>query len=197
MRLGGVGQTEDVTLHDAPVLYLIGCAAPSCRGLPGMVEWAQGRGWDVCVILTPKATEFADVDLLADLTGHPVRSDYKRPGDPDVHPWPPAAFVVAPATFNTINKWTAGISDTLALGLLNEGLGLGVPIIAGPTPNAPLARHPAFIESVGRLRSWGVTVLHDAGRYSPARADPGKSSPDGALWTAVRQELEKAIAASR
>jgi flavoprotein len=35
--------------------------------------------------------------------------------------------VVAPATFNTINKWAQGISDTLALGLLNEATGLGLP----------------------------------------------------------------------
>jgi phosphopantothenoylcysteine synthetase/decarboxylase len=196
MRLGGAGQTDDVTLHDAPVLYLIGCGAPSCRGLPGMVEWAQERGWDVCVILTPAAAGFADVEQLAVTTGRPVRVTYKRPGEPDVHPWPPSAFVVAPATFNTINKWTAGISDTLALGLLNEGLGLGVPIIAAPTPNAPLARHPAFIESVGRLRSWGVTVLHDPERYSPARAEPGKGPQDGAFWKAVREELDKVTAAS-
>jgi phosphopantothenoylcysteine synthetase/decarboxylase len=34
------------------------------------------------------------------------------------------AVAIAPATFNTINKWVAGISDTFALGLLNEAIGL-------------------------------------------------------------------------
>jgi flavoprotein len=29
--------------------------------------------------------------------------------------------IVAPATVNTINKWAAGICDTLALGILVEG----------------------------------------------------------------------------
>jgi hypothetical protein len=38
-----------------------------------------------------------------------------------VRPLPPAdAIAVAPATYNTINKWAAGISDTLALGILCE-----------------------------------------------------------------------------
>jgi Flavoprotein len=35
----------------------------------------------------------------------------------------PDAIIVAPATFNTINKWAVGISDTLALGLLTEAIG--------------------------------------------------------------------------
>jgi len=34
---------------------------------------------------------------------------------------------VAPATFNTVNKWAAGISDTLALGILCEAYGMGIP----------------------------------------------------------------------
>jgi hypothetical protein len=76
----------------------------------------------VCVIVTPDGAKFADLAGLAELTGHPVRSQYKQPDDPDVLP-PPDAFVVAPATFNTINKWANGISGTLALGLLNEALG--------------------------------------------------------------------------
>jgi Flavoprotein len=73
----------------------------------------------------------------------PVRCDYKRPDEADVLP-PPDAFVVAPATFNTINKLAAGISGTLALGFLNEAVGTGLPVIAVPFPNQMLARHPAF-----------------------------------------------------
>jgi hypothetical protein len=80
-------------------------------------------------------------------------------------PAPPDAIVVAPATFNTINKWAYGISDTLALGLLNEAIGLGLPIVAVPNPSTALAKHPAFLEGVTRLRSWGVTVLFDPDVY--------------------------------
>jgi hypothetical protein len=38
------------------------------------------------------------------------------PADPDILP-DPDAMIVAPATANTINKWAAGISDTLPLAL--------------------------------------------------------------------------------
>jgi hypothetical protein len=72
----------------------------------------------------------------------------------------PSAIVVAPATVNTINKWAAGIADTLALGLVVEGIGLGLPIIAIPYTNAAMAAHPAFEENIARLRSWGVMLLY-------------------------------------
>jgi flavoprotein len=49
---------------------------------------------------------------------------------------PPDAIVVAPATFNTINKWAAGISDTLVLGLLTEAIGKRLPVVALPFVNA-------------------------------------------------------------
>jgi hypothetical protein len=35
------------------------------------------------------------------MTGHPVRTSYKLPDEPDVLP-PPDAILVAPATFNTV-----------------------------------------------------------------------------------------------
>ena len=67
--------------------------------------------------------------------------------------------MVAPATVNTINKWAAGIADTLALGLIIEDQGRGLPIVAMPFTNSAMAAHPAFGESIARLRQWGVTVL--------------------------------------
>jgi hypothetical protein len=69
------------------------------------------------------------------------------------------AIVVAPATVNTVNKWAVGIADTLALGLLIEGQGKGLPIVAMPFTNAAMGAHPAFRESLDRLRSWGIAVL--------------------------------------
>jgi phosphopantothenoylcysteine synthetase/decarboxylase len=63
---------------------------------------------------------------------------------------------VAPATFNTVNKWAAGISDTLALGTLCEAYGLGVPIAVLPCVSEALAAHPAYRASLERLNGMGV-----------------------------------------
>lgn len=161
-------------LHGAhPVLYAIACAAPPACDLSKLVDLAQGRGFVVCAIATPMALRFVDVAALEASTGYPVRSDYKMPGAPDVLP-PANAMVVAPATFNTINKWAAGISDTLALGLLCEAIGLGLPIVALPFLNAAQARHPAFELSVTTLRGCGVTVLY--GGSLPPPHPPGAGS---------------------
>jgi len=140
------------------VLYLIVCAAPPARAIGELVTLLQEHGWVVCVTATPRAAGWLDTAELAKQTGYSVRQDYRRPDDPDVLPLANAIAVV-PATFNTINKWVAGISDTFALGLLNEGIGLELPIVIAPYAKPSLAAHPAFERSLRTLSEWGVTVL--------------------------------------
>jgi phosphopantothenoylcysteine synthetase/decarboxylase len=142
------------------------------RNVGHLVTLAHNDGWEVCVVATPDGRKFIDIPGLAEQTGHPVRSFYKYPGDPDVLPTADA-MVVAPATFNTVNKLVAGIADTLALGLLVEALGRGIPIVVMPYTNAAMAAHPAFVAGVDRLRGWGVTVLYGADVLPPHQ--PGTS----------------------
>jgi len=137
---------------------VIACGSPVARDVGRLVALAQEDGWDVCVVATPDGLKFVNEAALARQTGHPVRSTYKNPGEPDVLP-AADAMIVSPATVNTVNKWAAGIADTLALGLLVEGQGLGLPIVAMPFTNAAMAAHPAFQESLARLRGWDITVL--------------------------------------
>lgn len=170
------------------MLYVVACGGRPAQDLPAFVEQAQARRWDVCVIATPAAIRFLDVASLARLTGHVVRYDYKQPNEPDVLP-PADAMVVAPATFNTINKWAAGISDTLALGLLNEAIGLGLPVVAVPFPNVALARHPAFRRSVNELHSLGVRLLFDPEVYPLPTPNMGPASAGLFPWQALLDAL--------
>jgi phosphopantothenoylcysteine synthetase/decarboxylase len=171
-----------------PVLYVIACGGRPAADLPDFVRTLQSDGWDVCVIGTPSGRKFMDPALLAELTGHPVRFDYKQPDEPDVLP-PADAMVVAPATFNTICKCAYGSSDTLALGLLNEAIGLGLPIVVAPNPNTALARHPAFAESVARLRSWGVTVLFDPETHPLPAPNQGPSGRELFPWSVLAEAV--------
>ena len=141
------------------VLYVLVCGSPLARDVGVLVELAQSEGWEVCVITTPDGRKFVDVAALQAQTGHPVRTHYKNPGDHDLLP-PATAMIVAPATVNTVNKWAAGITDTLVLGLLIEGYGYGVPTVVVPYTNKVMARHPALHESIAKLRDWGVHVLY-------------------------------------
>ncbi|MEU0389227.1 flavoprotein [Streptomyces chartreusis] len=150
-------------------LYLISCAAPPSRHAATGIRAAQAAGWDVCLILSPRAYRWAqedggekELDELRELTGHPVRYDYKLPSERDVLP-KPDALLVAPATLNTLTKWADGHADTLALGLVTEGLGLPLPIVALPYLNNAQAQHPALPRAVATLRAAGVRVLLEDG----------------------------------
>ncbi|MBB5117498.1 flavoprotein [Streptomyces eurocidicus] len=166
------------------VLYLIACAASPTQHVRTGVEKAQAAGWEVCLVVTPSALRWIERDMpeLERLTGHVVRSAHKLPGEPDVLP-PADAMVVAPATFNTINKWAAGISDALALSLVNEAVGLRLPLVALPHLSAAQAAHPAFGRSVALLREYGVKVLlgEDRGGLTAPGADPAAFPWDTAL----------------
>ena len=170
---------------DTSVLYVIVCASPPAQRIDHLVRLAQERGWDVCVLTTPSARRFVNVDDLERLTGHPVRSEYKHPEEPDVLP-PADAVIVAPATVNTINKWAAGICDTLALGIIVEGIGLKLPIVAVPYSNDAHMAHPAFTESIARLTSWGVRVVKRSSAQDGEHADDGIRS----LWEVAVAALE-------
>jgi phosphopantothenoylcysteine synthetase/decarboxylase len=173
-----------------PVIYVIACGGRPAGDLPAFVTTLQADGWDVCVIATPSALKFMDTERLTKLTGHVVRSDYKQPDEPDVLP-PPEAIAVAPCTFNTLNKWAYGSSDTLALGLLNESIGLGIPVVAVPNPSTALAKHPAFLESVARLRSWGMTILFDPEVYPLPTPNMGPAASGQFPWEALVAELRE------
>jgi phosphopantothenoylcysteine synthetase/decarboxylase len=172
------------------VLYVIACGSPAARRVGRLVELAQADRWDVCVVATPDGRKFIDIPALAAQTGHPVRINYKDPGEPDVLP-DANAIIVAPATTNTVNKFVAGIADTLALGLLVEGLGKGLPIVLLPFTNAAMAAHPIFEQNIERLRSWGVTVLYGPDVIDLHPPGTGESRLDQFPWSLTLAALAR------
>jgi len=147
------------------VLYVIVCGAGPAGEVGRLVELAQDRGWTVQIIATPSALAFIDIAKLETQTGRPVRSEYRSPGEPKS---PQAdAIIVAPATYNTINKWAKGISDTYALGILAEAPGFGIPLVVLPFVNSALADRAPFKESVNALRGEGVRILLGPGEFEP------------------------------
>lgn len=157
-------------MTEKPFLYVVVCAAGVASDVSKLIARARERGWDVGVIATPLALNgFFDAAAVEAQTGRRIRSAWRSPSDP--RPFPaPDAVVVAPATFNTVNKWAAGIADTLALGTLCEATGLGVPVAVLPCVAGALAAHPAYRDSLTRLRGMGVRF-----------GDPyeGGTEPDG------------------
>ncbi|GHH70964.1 flavoprotein [Streptomyces sulfonofaciens] len=158
-------------------LYLIACAAGPTQYVDEGVRQAQARGWDVCLILTPSAARWWEprTGELEALTGHPVRSQYKLPWESDVLP-KADAMLVAPLSATSLNKWGAGIADTLALGLVTEGVHMGVPVIAMPYFNRSQGAQPAIARSIADLRAQGVRYLDGADGYEPHPPKNGDAS---------------------
>src|SRR5262249_20872119 len=80
--------------------------------------------------------------------------------DSAILPRPPDGLVlVAPCSFNSLNKLAAGIADNLALSLTAEAIGRATPVVVALSLNAPLLGHPLVGHSMRTLRSWGVSVV--------------------------------------
>jgi phosphopantothenoylcysteine synthetase/decarboxylase len=171
----------------AKVLYIVVCAAGPAAEVGRLVALAQDQGWTVQIIATPSALDFIDTTALELETGRPVRSRYRKPGEPKS---PRAdAIVVAPATYNTINKFAQGIADTYALGLLAEAPGLGIPVVILPFVNTVLAGRAPFRRSVEHLRAEGVHVLIGPGRFEPHPPSSGTDRIDTYPWHLTLQAL--------
>jgi phosphopantothenoylcysteine synthetase/decarboxylase len=178
------------------VLYVVVCGAPPAQRTPGVLEFVQdcqATGWDVCVVPTRLGRRFLDTGLLAKVTGHPLRDDYKFPHEDDVLPTPADAIVVAPATFNTVNKLAAGISDTLPLGLLNEAIGGGIPVTLAVYTNQMLANHPVFARSVTTLRSYGVRFVPDTDDIGELATKPADAPFPWPALLAATDELHASL----
>ena len=152
------GETSETA--SGSVLYLVTTGAPAPEGIPDLVMQCQDSGWRVLIFATPNGLGFLDLPALAQLTGEPVRAEYRMPGQ--ARSLPPAdAILACPLSFNSVNKFAHGHADSLAISLLCELTGSGVPVIAVPHCKPQLAAHHAFPASLATLRAMGVNVLFD------------------------------------
>lgn len=173
-------------------LYIIVCGSPRASRISELVTRAQAASWDVCVVSTPDGLRFLDRTAVEQQTGHPVPDKYRRMDETQLLP-PPDAIIVCPATFNTINKLAAGISDNLALGVLTEAIGKRLPLVIAPALNTAQAAHWAFERSVDELRAAGIVVLYGPGVYEPGPPGTGgRPYP----WDLPLQALEAQIDAA-
>ena len=141
------------------MLAVVVCGAGPAVDVGVLVDLALADGWEVQVVATRSALPFLDVEALEARTGRPVRSAYGVPGQPrQASASAATALVVAPATFNFVNKLAAGIADDYALGVVAEAIGMGKPVAVLTWVNAALANRAPFRRAVADLRGEGVTM---------------------------------------
>lgn len=166
-------------------VYIMVCGAGPAGEVGKLIHQAQAEGWDCHVLATPAATNFIDIAELRNISGHPVRSEHRHPGEPRSKRPPADAIIVAPATFNTVNRLAAGITGNYALDVVHECLGIGVPVVILPFVNSALANRDPFRRSVELLREEGLAALIGNGGFHPHPPGAGGGRIAEFPWSAA------------
>ncbi len=133
------------------------------------------EGADVKVIMTPLAKEFITPLTLATLSKNPILVDFFDPENGqwnshvDLGLWADA-FLIAPATANTMAKMATGVADNL---LLTTYLSVRAPVFIAPAMDLDMFKHPATIQNMNTLSERGVVIV-DAGTGELASGLEGK-----------------------
>src|SRR5215216_7767601 len=138
-----------------------------------LTRLATKAGHTVRVIQTEASTRFVGTASFAGITGAPVlitewEPDPPRgafPGDPVPEHAPLShlelveradAFLIAPASANTVAKLATGQADNL---LTAAALACRRPLLIAPAMNDAMYEHPATQANLATLRERGATVL--------------------------------------
>ena len=141
----------------ASLAYLIVTGTTTAPRAIELVHGLLVRFAQVITIATPNAAPVIAVRELSSIPGNRLVESYF---DAAILPRPPEGLVlVAPCSFNSLNKLAHGLADNLALSLTSEAIGRGTPVIVALSLNPPLYRHPLVGRSVATLREWGVHVI--------------------------------------
>jgi phosphopantothenoylcysteine decarboxylase/phosphopantothenate--cysteine ligase len=138
-----------------------------------VVRLATKAGHAVRAIQTPTAQKFVGAASFAALTGAPVLTDeFERDPargafpDQDAPSHDPAshlelvrnadAYLIVPASANTIAKLAHGLADNL---LTSAALAATCPVLVAPAMNHHMWEHPATQANLAVLRERGVVVI--------------------------------------
>jgi phosphopantothenoylcysteine decarboxylase/phosphopantothenate--cysteine ligase len=119
------------------------------------------EGAEVKIVMTETAKRFITPLTMATLSKNPVLADFFNPenGEWNSHVelglWADA-YVIAPATANSIGKMVAGIADNL---LLTTYLSMKCPVFVAPAMDLDMYRHPAVFANLETLKSYGDTII--------------------------------------
>jgi phosphopantothenoylcysteine decarboxylase/phosphopantothenate--cysteine ligase len=171
---------------------------------------AIAAGHAVRVIQTPAARRFVGAATFSGITGAPVlasafaddplRGAY--PGEPAPDRAPIShlalvenadAYLIAPASANTIAKLAQGHADNL---VTTAALAAGCAVLVAPAMNDRMYRHPAVQANLALLEQRGVTVIGPAAGALASHGEHGigRMSEPAELLAAVEARLSGARA---
>ncbi|PEP92448.1 hypothetical protein CN582_25245 [Bacillus wiedmannii] len=140
------------------VIYYILTGARKSQDAHIHIRELKDAGANVYVLLTPAASDMVDHKLLKEASGNFLRNSFhKNKGESlpleDI-------VVIAPATYSSINKISAGISDNFALSCVAAAIGRKTPIYIAPSMNKDLWNSPIVQNSIIKLSGMNIKFIH-------------------------------------
>ncbi|MBT3392732.1 MAG: flavoprotein [Elusimicrobiaceae bacterium] len=133
----------------------------ACYKVCNVISKLVQNGYEVKAVCTKSATEFIGLTTLETLTGKSVYVDmWERKTALDhieLNKWADLT-IVAPATANIMNKFSAGFADE-CVSTLFLSHDRKKPFLIAPAMNTNMWDHPATQKSVEVLKGWGVKIL--------------------------------------
>ena len=129
-----------------------------------LVRLLVKEGAEVKIIMTSLAKEFITPLTLATLAKNPILVDFFDPTNGnwnshvDLGLWADA-YLIAPATANTIGKMATGIADNL---LLTTYLSAKCPVFVAPAMDLDMFAHPTTQHNLESLRLIGNQIIEPA-----------------------------------
>lgn len=118
-------------------------------------------GVEVKVVMTPLAKQFITPLTLATLSKNPILVDFFDPTNGawnnhvSLGMWADA-YLIAPASANTIGKMANGVADNL---LLTSYLSAKCPVFVAPAMDLDMYAHPSTQRNLDVLRSYGNHII--------------------------------------
>jgi phosphopantothenoylcysteine decarboxylase / phosphopantothenate---cysteine ligase len=143
-------------------IALLVCGGIAAMKTPQLARALRRRGAEVVAFCSDEALHYVGREALEWATCQPLitRLTWRAEHLSDATPFD--AYLVAPATYNTIGKIAAGIADTVitaavasALGRMKQG---ATRVLVAPTMHGSM-HHDILVENCRKLAAMGVSVL--------------------------------------
>ncbi|MBU3956764.1 class II aldolase/adducin family protein [Patescibacteria group bacterium] len=156
-----VGKVKFYPKHNlkGKVVYLILTGAKKIDLAPRIIKELIDEEAKVITILTQAALNLIDTKSLEQIRGNFVKIDFDWSANQKTRSIPEEDIVIiAPCTFNTLNKIYRGIADSYPLTIIATAIAKKKPVFIAPAFNE-MWFHPLIQETISNLTQWGCRII--------------------------------------
>lgn len=183
-----------MTLKNKHILLAItgGIAAYKCAHL---VRLFIKEGATVKVVMTKAAQDFITPKTLSVLSKNEVLSDFFDAGNNwnnHVHlaEWADL-MVIAPATANSLAKFTTGICDNIVTACY---LSARSKVFIAPAMDLDMYTHPSTLKNIAILKEYGHTIIPaESGELASGLSGEGRMAEPEHIISFIKNELQKGL----